>query len=134
MAKLPKVECWRTVEVRGLFQEGRNDEALEKTRVYLRGGVSTRSFLTFVAELLEADPDRLNKPKKKFMRGLFEIGSAYEELRAQGLNREEAIERLGQRGQPAASANHGKRNVERIIKAYETALELESANFWQALS
>lgn len=132
MAKLPKVECWRTVEVRGLFQEGRNFEALEKTRAYLREGVSTRSFLAFVADLLDADPNRLNKPKKQFMQAMIEIGKAYEELREQGLNRKQAIERLVERGQPAHM--HSERTVERIIKLHEEARDLESANFWQTLS
>jgi uncharacterized protein YoaH (UPF0181 family) len=123
MAKLPDAVCWRTVEVRCLFQEGQKEEALEKTRAYLREGVSTPPFLAFVADLLEADPQRLNTPRKQFLRSWIEIGEAYEELRAQGLNREQAIERLMERGQPAANAMHGKRNVERIIRAFEAARE-----------
>jgi hypothetical protein len=121
MAKLPDAICWRTVEVRSLFQEGRKEEAIEKTRAYLREGIATRSFLAFVADLLEVDPQRLNRPKKQFMRSWIEIGEAYEEFRTHGLNREQAIDRLMERGQPAAEAKYGKRSIERIIEAYEAA-------------
>lgn len=125
MAKLPRPMCWRTIEVESLFMEGRGDEALVKTKAFLRQGVSTGPFLALVASLLETDAERLNTPRKRFMKHWIKIGRAYDQLLSQGLNGEQALERLQEGGMPGQAAGYEKRSLQRVIKAWKAGNAVE---------
>ncbi|MCP1764988.1 MULTISPECIES: hypothetical protein [Bradyrhizobium] len=112
MAKLDF--CIRTADLRAKMHDGRHDLARREARDLLRQGFATRSFLSFVAELLEPQIRGRGQPKHPPSRWL-EIGERYREMRDNGATHDQVIEGLAKE----FSASEG--TVRRAHEMYERA-------------
>lgn len=96
MAKLPKRFDWREVEIRGMLSEGREQDGRTALVEILSAGEATPALQALAADLIKPAKRRPGRRKEQ-PKHWYDIGSAFDEARSDGVTYEEAIAELSER-------------------------------------